>query len=379
MTSGVGEGEINLAQTGPETLAGAYLRRFWLPVALSSDVAAGRAKLITIMHEPLTVYRGRSGAAHAVAGYCGHRGTQLSTGWVEDDCIRCFYHGWKYDADGQCVEQPAEDEQFAHKVRIAAYPVREYLGLIFAYPGGGEPPPFPHIDAFDRPGVIEAKAQIRRTNYYNQVENSVDVVHFNFVHRRSDFAGVGLTAEFPKLDDEETAYGLRRDAIYSSGKVRTRYTLMPVTMYNSVYDAEAGWMTHIAWRVPIDDESHASFIVDLIRLEGPKLETYLAKQRERARLLARLPPAYEIVAKILRGEMHVNEVSDRRPDIVDIQDDVALVGQPPMDRRLPDRLGRSDVTMILLRKIWMRELRALAAGNPVKEWPWPADLMPTHE
>lgn len=377
MTAVDGTAAINFARTGPETLTGRWLRRFWLPVARLDDVAPGRAKLVHVMHEALTVYRGESGTPHVIAGYCAHRATQLSTGWVEGECLRCFYHGWTYDASGQCIEQPAEDESFAAKVRVAGYPTRAYLGLIFAYLGPGEPPTFPHLSAFDRPGYIEPKAQLRRTNYFNQVENSVDVVHFNFVHRRSDFAQAGLTAEFPKLADEETDFGLRRDAIYSGGKVRTRYTLMPLTMFNSVYDADAGWMTHIAWRVPVDDESHVSFIVDLIRADGPQLETYLAKQRERERVLAGLPPADQLVAKILRGEMHVNDVPDR-PDLVDIQDDVALVGQLAIDRRAPDRLGRSDVTMILLRKIWARELRAFAAGEPVKDWLWPEDLMPTH-
>ena len=68
---------------------------------------------------------------------CAHRGTQLSTGWVEGDCVRCFYHGWKYDGAGQCVELPAEDPA-SRQVRIASYPTEEYLGLIFAYLGEGE-------------------------------------------------------------------------------------------------------------------------------------------------------------------------------------------------------------------------------------------------
>ena len=62
---------------------------------------------------------------------CAHRRTQLSVGWVEGDCLRCFYHGWKYDGSGQCVEQPAEPKPFAEKIQIPSYPVTEYLGLIF--------------------------------------------------------------------------------------------------------------------------------------------------------------------------------------------------------------------------------------------------------
>ena len=66
---------------------------------------------------------------YLVGPRCAHRGTQLSVGSVEGECIRCFYHGWKYDGSGQCVEQPAEGQSFAEKVRIPSYPVKEYIGL----------------------------------------------------------------------------------------------------------------------------------------------------------------------------------------------------------------------------------------------------------
>src|SRR5262249_42517992 len=144
--------------TGPGTLAGRYLRQFWQPVYESRNLPAGRAVKIRVMSEDYTLYRGEAGGGHLVAPPRAHRRTQLSTGWVEGDCIRCFYHGWKYDGSGQCVEQPAEDEAFAAKVRIASWPVREYLGAIFAYLGEGAPPQLPTIPSFERDGVIEILA-----------------------------------------------------------------------------------------------------------------------------------------------------------------------------------------------------------------------------
>lgn len=80
--------------TGPGTLAGRYLRRFWLPVAEVGDVAAGRARAIRILGEQFTLYRGTTGDAHLVDYLCAHRNVPLFTGNVEGDCIRCFYHGW---------------------------------------------------------------------------------------------------------------------------------------------------------------------------------------------------------------------------------------------------------------------------------------------
>ena len=92
--------------TGPDTLCGKYLRTFWHPVYRSEDVTLGRAVPLEVMNEHVTLYRGEEGDPHLVAFRCAHRGTQLSSGWVEGDSIRCRYHGWKYDSSGQCVEQP---------------------------------------------------------------------------------------------------------------------------------------------------------------------------------------------------------------------------------------------------------------------------------
>src|SRR6266540_3314547 len=90
----------DFSHTGPGTLAGRYLRLFWQPVYRLQDLPAGRAVPIRIMSEDLTLYRGEGGQPHLVASRCAHRGTQLSSGWVEADCIRCLYHGWKYDGSG---------------------------------------------------------------------------------------------------------------------------------------------------------------------------------------------------------------------------------------------------------------------------------------
>src|SRR4029434_9825006 len=111
----------DFVHTGPDTLAGQYLRRFWHPILRSADLPPVRAQPIRIMGEDLTLYRGEAGAPHCVAFRCAHRGTQLSTGWVEGDNLRCFYHGWMYDGSGQCVEQPAEPETVCSRITINSY------------------------------------------------------------------------------------------------------------------------------------------------------------------------------------------------------------------------------------------------------------------
>ncbi len=153
-------------RTGPETLGGRYMRLFWHPVYRSEDLKAGWAKPIKIMSENFTLYRGEGGTAHVVAFQCAHRGLQLSVGWVEDDCIRCRYHGWKYDATGQCIEVPTEPESTAQTVRIRSYPTVEYLGFIFAYFGAGEPPPPPRFPDFEHGKVTWTESYTRPCNFF---------------------------------------------------------------------------------------------------------------------------------------------------------------------------------------------------------------------
>src|SRR5438874_2267776 len=190
--------------TGPDTLAGRFMRRFWQPVYVAADLKPGRAVPVRIMSEDFTLYRGDGGLPNAVAFRCAQRGTQLSTGWVEGDSIRCFYHGWRYDQTGQCVEQPAEDSGFAAKVSIRSYPTQEYMGTVFVYFGEGSAPEFPRYSQLEGEGVAEAHSYLRECSYFNSIENNMDEVHIAFAHRASTFSETGLNNFLPEISGEET-------------------------------------------------------------------------------------------------------------------------------------------------------------------------------
>ena len=103
----------SVEHTGPGTPAGKYLRRFWQPVYHCVDLRPGRAVPLKIMNEDFTLYRSETGKVHLTEARCPHRGTMLHTGWIEGDTLRCFYHGWKFNSQGDCIEQPAEESSFA--------------------------------------------------------------------------------------------------------------------------------------------------------------------------------------------------------------------------------------------------------------------------
>jgi 5,5'-dehydrodivanillate O-demethylase len=374
-TNSVPTADTDMAKTGPGAIAGRYLRRFWLPIAELTDVLPGRAKAIDVLGERFTYYRGENGDPHLLAYFCAHRNTPLFTGRVEGDRLRCFYHGWSYDGTGQCVEQPAEDAAYAQKIRIGGYPTRLCGGLLFAYLGDGKPPVFPQLDRFSAPGLNSCESYVRNTNYFNSLENSVDYTHPFFVHMRSEFTGIGVNREIPRVDAEETTYGILGKKCYSDGKITLNHILMPVAALITVVEGTTR-IEHLAFRIPIDDHSHRTFILHHADLHGDEAERYLAMRAQRRAAMKGLPPADEIVAAIFRGELHIDDVDESRPDIIGIQDTVAMALQPPIGERPTDRLGRGDFAVILLRRIYSRELRALQNGEPLKEWAWPHELQP---
>jgi nitrite reductase/ring-hydroxylating ferredoxin subunit len=131
-----------LTEVGRGTPMGELLRRYWHPIGLVGDATAIPRK-VRALGEDLILFRDKGGRAGLLHARCCHRGTTLYYGKVEDDGIRCCYHGWKFDAQGHCLEPPCEPEGglFKDKVRQPWYPIAERYGLIFAYMGPAEKMP----------------------------------------------------------------------------------------------------------------------------------------------------------------------------------------------------------------------------------------------
>jgi 5,5'-dehydrodivanillate O-demethylase oxygenase subunit len=371
---------LDFIRTGPKTLAGKYLRMFWQPVFCSHELAAGRAAPIRILGEDLTLYRGESGTPHVIGFRCAHRKTQLSIGWIEGDCLRCFYHGWKYDGSGQCVEQPAEPKPFAEKIRIPGYPVQEYLGLIFVYLGKGRPPPLPRYPKLESPEQSLDTVRLDRIcNYFNNIDNSLDNAHVRFVHgRHRETARDEIVKGDPMISVAESEWGVKRFVQYPDGKTITAFFGMPNINYlnGQVVDAEIKRADLMVFKVPVDDENHVHFEVRSIPFTGDRANEWLQRRREkRAKEAANRA---DLVREVLKGRLHLNDIDPNRTDYVMFEDEIAQTGQGSVPDRSDEHLGRSDAGVILLRKIWERELRAFAAGRPTKAWTYRPDMVPTY-
>jgi 5,5'-dehydrodivanillate O-demethylase len=356
----------DFAHIGPTTLAGRFLRRFWQPVYVAKDLAPGIPVRIKRFDEYFTLYRGESGAFHLVGDRCPHRLTQMSLGWVEGERIRCFYHGWVFDGTGQCLEQPAEKEGFARKVRIEAYPAQEYLGLVFAYFGEGKPPELPRFPELeiDR-GILSATAHGVPCNYFQRIENDLDETHLHFVHKVSIDA-VDAFTHVPQIKVRESDYGIYREGHRPKAggtEVRYGHYLMPNTLLVDLPPSPENedWAIHLAWRVPVDNESMITFTAARRRAPQPGATKPTEEEKK-------WKSTDYYVDEILAGRMRIQDIDPDYPRIFVVQDNVALAGQGRLVEREKERLGQSDAGIILLRKLWGRELKSLAQGKPLKPW-----------
>ena len=271
-----------LTRPGPGTPAGRLMRCYWQPAALIDELSGSRpVRAVRLLGESLVAFRDRAGRYGLIERACPHRGTDLAFGRLEQDGLRCSFHGWLFDVTGQCLETPAEpeDSRICANIRQKAYPVVERSGILFAYMGEGEPPAFPHLDCFTAPethtfafkGLIDC-------NWLQSLEVGIDPAHTSFLHRffhdeepeqgygklfrdrslDSDMPMTRIMREFPRpnIQVEPTDFGMRvitlRQISAASTHVRVTNLLFP----HAFTIPMSSEITITQWHVPIDDERH---------------------------------------------------------------------------------------------------------------------------
>ena len=145
-----------MTNIGPGTPAGNVLRSFWQPVALAEELNNDRpVAAVQVFGESLVLFRDQDGNLGLLDRNCAHRGADLCYGRLEDNGIRCPFHGWLFSTNGDCMEQPAEpeDSTLRHRVQQKSYPAIEKNGMIFAFMGKGDIPPLPNLDCLIAPST----------------------------------------------------------------------------------------------------------------------------------------------------------------------------------------------------------------------------------
>jgi 5,5'-dehydrodivanillate O-demethylase len=365
-------------ETGPGAPAGTYLKAFWQPVAMSNGLGPGQVKPITFFSEDFTLYRGAGGRAAVISALCAHRLTKLSVGTVEGDDLRCFFHGWKYGADGQCVEAPGQNQRLVERTSVASYPTREELGLIFAYFGEGEPPPFPDIEGFSRDHGMDLinNAPVRynssyrqNSNYYINVENTLDHAHVPYTHATSanpELSDFGFSPDVTLIRDitvERMEAGVKVvDVEYDDVPATITSVLLP-NIAHIVVGQRVGVYETFGWRVPITDNAHLCIAISGIHCTEDEAPVVLEGRAQAAAEVSNWPPHEECVQQVLRGERTILDFA-KHPQLTFIEDGVAQGGMRFIEDPARENMAQSDKGVLQLRRMFMSKLSDFMSGAP---------------
>jgi nitrite reductase/ring-hydroxylating ferredoxin subunit len=345
-------------EVGAGTPMGELMRRYWHPIGLSSDAGA-TPKKVRALGEDLILFRDGEARPGLVHARCAHRGTSLYYGRTEARGIRCCYHGWLYDVEGHCLEQPCEEGGGARRERIRQpwYPVAERYGLVFAYMGPPErKPQLPRYDCLeeldageqveaDDSSIGSGGPQIVPCNWLQHWENVADPFHVPVLH--GSFSGAQFVPQMgimPKVSFETTARGVKIVSLrpLEGGKVHRRVTEAVVPTLRVVPSPRVeryGKVESIGWVLPIDDTSFRIYTAGRVREAGD-----LRKVRSRQ-------------AGKLWHEL-TEEEHQRFPG-----DYEAQTGQGPISLHSEEHLATSDRGIAQLRRLLEQQLRIVAEGG----------------
>lgn len=381
--------------TGAAEPAGALLRSYWQPAALTEEFAPGRPLVpVRLMGEDLVAFRADDGSYRLTAARCPHRGADLRFARLEDGGIRCAFHGWLFDGKGNCLEQPAEPpgSDFHASVRMAAYPCRERNGVVFAWLGPGAPPPLPDFDCFAAPEAFAfAFKGFLDCNWLQALEVGIDPAHASYLHRvfedEDPEGGYGLQfrdlvegaevpltrimREFPapKIEVEETGYGLRILALRALEEGLRHVRVTNLVFPNAIVIPLANDMTISQWHVPIDDTR--SWWYAMFTGFGAPLDK---DDMRRRRLELYTTPDYR--PRLNRANDYGFDPDEQRRRSftgmgadINVHDQWAVESQGAIHDRSTETLGVSDVAIAVYRRMLLGALdaggrKANGAGAP---------------
>ena len=345
-----------LTRVGRGTPAGEMLRRYWMPIAVSAELSDEKPiKAVRLLGEDLVVYRDKTGRFGVVGEQCPHRKASLAFGRVDEEGIRCPYHGWKYDCTGRIIEQPAEPREsgFKDKIKHVAYPVEKLGGLLWAYLG---PEPRPLLPRWDVLAWENGKRWIERHEIYNcnwlqPMENSVDPSHLYWLH--GDTAHLAPTVDH--YEEEHVfipfEHGILKRRITPGKKpgdvpvVDQHPLLFPITLRHVFREKMlSGRLRHnLQLRVPVDDAHTQVFVV-----------YFSPGENDHSPADGDAPWEYFPIR---------NDKGEYRLDHVLVQDAMAWETQGAITDRTQEHLGAGDEGIIILRKLLREQIDIVRNGG----------------
>lgn len=384
----------SLTRVGPDSDAGAVLRHYWQPAALSDELMTSRPVVpVRLLGEDLVLFRDSEGELGLIARHCPHRGADMCFGRLEDNGLRCPFHGWHFDRTGQCVEQPGEPEgsRMHEKIKTASYPVIERSGIIWAYMGPGEPPEFANFDCFRAPDThVFAFKGLWNCNWLQAMEVGIDPAHASFLHRflqdedpadsygkqfRDNAADTNipmtkLLRDYPRPEilAEETDYGMKLTALRKLDDGRTHVRVTNQIFPEAICIPMSREMTITQWHVPVDDTSCYWYTI-FTSYTGPVDKTLMREQRLKEHSL----PDY---APLKNASNNYGYNPDEQATVtytgmgldINVHDQWAVESMGAIQDRTQEHLGKTDVGLIQYRRMLRRAIAAVKEGK-IEELP----------
>jgi nitrite reductase/ring-hydroxylating ferredoxin subunit len=349
-------------EVGPGKPMGELLRRYWQPIAIAEELR-DLPRAVKVLGEDLVLFRDGQGRAGLVYPRCMHRGTTLLYGKVEEQGIRCCYHGWLFDVEGRCLEQPCEPnagQGFREKIRQPWYPVEERYGLIFAYMGPPEKKPvLPRFDNLEDLAADE-KMFVGIGGRGSTGDNSLDLVPYSWLHMNdnvmdpfhvqvlhSTISGPQFAAQFALMPtvrffpvEEGVCYSAVRKLEDGREVDRISSWICPNIMSVPDIGLLAGRSSGIAWVVPVDDENYVQVFARKGKKDAPS----------------------PLLKPILMGGKAWADMTDEEHQRFP-GDYEAQAGQGRISLHSEEHLATSDRGIVMQRRTLERQIEIVAKGG----------------
>jgi phenylpropionate dioxygenase-like ring-hydroxylating dioxygenase large terminal subunit len=378
-----------LTQVGENTPGGQLLRHYWQPVLLAEELDGPRPlKAVELMGGQYIVFRDQSGNLGMLDRQCPHRGADLAFGRLENAGVRCAFHGWLFDAEGKCLETPAEPagSNLCARVRQPSYPVVEKSGIIFAYLGKGTPPAFPHFDCFEAPDSHTfAFKGLWECNWLQALEVGIDPAHASFLHRffedeetqesygkqfrghsaDSQMAITQVLREYdcPEISVATTPYGMQLTTLRKLSEAQTHVRVTNLMFPQAFVIPMSSEMTITQWHVPVDDTHSYWFAiftsfgeaVDKDQMRAQRLQTielplYTSRKNKRN--------DYGYSVEEQATQTYTGMGSD-----INVHDQWACESMGPIQDRTREHLGTTDKAILTYRRMLLSAMDSVAAGG----------------
>ena len=396
-----------VTRIGPGTACGAVLRRYWQPVALVDEfdpaldprMADRPVKAVRILGQDLVLLRDAQGRWGLLDRDCPHRGADLAFGRHEGDGLRCPFHGWKFDVQGQCLETSAEPvgSRLCERVRQRSYPVVERSGILFGWFGEpGTEPPFPRFDCFEAPATHTfAFKGLWHCNWLQAFEVGIDPAHPSFLHRfledapldavgdnaagrqfRSASAGATedgerwpmtrIMREFhrPEISFEPRPWGLQLTALRPMTDALTHVRVTQAIFPHTFVIPLSETLTITQMHVPVDDTRTYWYSV-FTSFAAPVDKQAMRQQRLQ---FISLP---DYVPKAGRHDRWGFDAGEQRSrtylgmgeEDINVHDQWAVESMGPIQDRTREHLGTTDKVILANRRLLLQAIETVAGGG----------------